>query len=278
MSDLQENQRQVLNEEQRVHQRGGIFHNPPVIPLLGFQHTHAVKQPVRCHEQEDQHHQQTAEDKETRERGTGAPEEQRPGGDEQDQEFEGQGDVKAFAGGSTRLEGVTPQDLREDEEGQRRDQGKEAQAASQGDAEETLALQRGRLLQVFGDSGQVFVRYAVLRGARHNGGGLAPVIVLKDGGKRSLRCLDSGRVIKKQTKKKRARTDPVISAGRLCVQQWLSGGLDGHGFVAATAAVSTFRAMAVPPIPGRQIQTAFSSSKPKICNDMNSGGSTQIKL
>lgn len=45
-------------------------------------------------------------------------------------------------------------------------------------------------------------------------------------------------------------TNPVISAGRLRVQQWLSRCLDGHRFVTATAAVSTFRAMAIPPIPG----------------------------
>lgn len=56
-------------------------------------------------------------------------------------------------------------------------------------------------------------------------------------------------------------TDPVLSAGRLCVQQWLSGRLDGHRFVTTTATVSTFRAMTVPPIPGRQIQEVFSSYK-----------------
>lgn len=47
-------------------------------------------------------------------------------------------------------------------------------------------------------------------------------------------------------------TDPVISAGRLCIQQRLSGSLDGDRFVSTTAAVSTLRAVAIPPFPGRQ--------------------------
>lgn len=115
--DLQQHQSQVLYEEQGVHQRGGVLHNPPVVPLPGLQHPHAVEQPVRRHEQEHQHHQQAAENKEARQRGARRPEEQRPGGDEQDQELEGQGDIEAFAGRAAGLEGLTPQDLREDEEG-----------------------------------------------------------------------------------------------------------------------------------------------------------------
>lgn len=117
VSDLQQHQSQVLDEEQRVHQRGSVFHNPPVVPLSGLQHPHAIEQPVRRHEQEHQHHQQAAEDKEARECGARRPEEQRPGGDEEDQELEGQRDVEAFAGRAAGLEGVTPQDLRQDEEG-----------------------------------------------------------------------------------------------------------------------------------------------------------------
>ena len=117
VSDLQQHQSQVLYKEQSVHQRGGVLHNPPVVPLPGLQHPHAVEQPVRRHKQEHQHHQQAAEDEEARQRGARGPEEQRPGGDEQDQELEGQRDVEALAGRAARLEGVTPQDLREDEEG-----------------------------------------------------------------------------------------------------------------------------------------------------------------
>lgn len=47
-------------------------------------------------------------------------------------------------------------------------------------------------------------------------------------------------------------TDSVISAGRLCIQQRLSGSLDGDRFVSTTAAVSALRAVTIPPIPGRQ--------------------------
>lgn len=60
---------------------------------------------------------------------------------------------------------------------------------------------------------------------------------------------------------KTVMTHPVISAGRLCVQQRLSWCLDGHRFVTTTAAVSTFRTMAVPPIPGRQMQEVFRGSE-----------------
>ncbi len=180
VSDLQQHQGQVLYEEQSIHQRGSVLHDPPVVPLPGLQHPHAVEQPVRRHEQEHQHHQQAAEDKEAGERGARRPEEQRPGGDEQDQELEGQRDVEAFAGRAAGLEGVTPQDLWEDEEGQRCDQGEEAQAASQSRANESLALQRSRLLQLFGDAGQVLVRDAVFWGAGDDRGGLAPVIILSD--------------------------------------------------------------------------------------------------
>lgn len=56
-------------------------------------------------------------------------------------------------------------------------------------------------------------------------------------------------------------THPVISAGRLCIQQRLSWCLDGHRFVTTTAAVSTFRTMAVSPIPGRQTQEVLSGSE-----------------
>lgn len=117
MSDLQQHQRQVLDEEQGVHQRGGVLHDPPVVLLPGLQHPHAVEQPVRRHEQEHQHHQQAAEDEEAREGGARRPEEQRPGGDEEDEKLEGQGHVEAFAGRAAGLQIVTPQDLREDEEG-----------------------------------------------------------------------------------------------------------------------------------------------------------------
>lgn len=178
VSDLQQHQSQVLDEEQGVHQRGGVLHNPPVVPLPGLQHPHAVEEPVRGHEQEHQHHQQAAEDEEARQRGAGRAEEQRPGGDEQHQELEGQRDVEAFAGRPAGLEGVAPQDLRQDEEGERRDEGEEAQAASQGGADEALALERSRLLQVFGDAGQVLVGDAVLRGAGDDRGGFSPVIIL----------------------------------------------------------------------------------------------------
>lgn len=98
VSNLQQHQSQVLNEEQGIHQRGSVLHNAPVVPLPGLQHPYAVEQPVRRHEQEHQHHQQTAEDKEAREGGARRAEEQRPGGDEKDQELEGQWYVEAFTG------------------------------------------------------------------------------------------------------------------------------------------------------------------------------------
>lgn len=44
-------------------------------------------------------------------------------------------------------------------------------------------------------------------------------------------------------------SDPVVSAGRLGVQQRLPRSLDGHRFV-SDAAVAALRAMSVSPIPG----------------------------
>lgn len=180
VSDLQQHQSQVLNEEQSVHQRGGVLHDPPVVPLPRLQHPHAVEQPIGRHEQEHQHHEQAAEDEEARERGARRAEEQRPGGDEQHQQLEGQGDVEALAGRPAGLQGLAPQHLRQDEEGEWGEEREEAQDAPQNRAHEALTLQRARLLQIFGDARQVLVGDAVLRGARDDRGGLAPVIVLSD--------------------------------------------------------------------------------------------------
>lgn len=180
VADLQQHQGQVLDEQQRVHQRGGVLHDAPVVPLPGLQHTHAVEEPVGGHKQEDQHHQQAAEDVEAGQGGAGGSQEQRPGRDEQHQQLEGQRDVKTLAGRPARLQRVAPQHLREHQEGQRRQQGEEAQAAAQRQAQEAPALQRGGLLQVFGDTCQVLVGDAVLRGAGDHGGGLAPVVILQE--------------------------------------------------------------------------------------------------
>lgn len=53
VSDLQQHQRQVLNKQQRVHQRNRISHDAPVVGLLRLQHPHAVKKPIRCYEKEE---------------------------------------------------------------------------------------------------------------------------------------------------------------------------------------------------------------------------------
>ncbi len=54
--DLQQHERQILNEQQRVHQRDGVSHDAPVVTLSGLQHPDAVEEPVRGHEEEDQRH------------------------------------------------------------------------------------------------------------------------------------------------------------------------------------------------------------------------------
>lgn len=48
----------------------------------------------------------------------------------------------------------------------------------------------------------------------------------------------------------RGDTHPIVSAGRLCVQQRLPGSLDGDRLVSTAAAVSALRAVTVPPVPG----------------------------
>lgn len=181
MSDLQQHQRQVLNEQQCVHQRSCISHNPPVVCFPGLQHPHPVEEPIRSHEEEDQCQQQTAEDEEARQSGSGWAEEQRPGGDEEDQELEGQRNVKSLTWRATRFQCVPPQELWEHQEGQRSDQSKEPQHSAQRRAEVTPALQRRRILKVLRDPRQVLIRDAVHRGPSDHCGGLAPVVILKRG-------------------------------------------------------------------------------------------------
>lgn len=178
MSDLQQHQRQVLNEQQCVHQRCCIPHNPPVVRLPGLQHPHPVEEPIRCHKEEDQRQQQTAEDEEARQSGSGWAEKQRPGGDEEDQELEGQRNVKALTWCTARFQCIPPQELWEGQESQGSDDGEEAKDSTQGWAEVTAALQRRGLLKFLRDPRQVLVGDAVHRGASDHGGGLAPVVIL----------------------------------------------------------------------------------------------------
>lgn len=184
MSDLQQHQRQILNEQQRIHQRSRISHNPPVVRFPGLQHPHAVEEPIRRHKEEDQGQQQAAKDEETWKSGSERAEEQRPGGDEEDEELKGQRNVKSLTWGAARLQCIPPQELREHQEGQRGDQSKEPQHSAQRWAEVTPALQRRRLLNVLGDPCEVLIRDAVHRGARDHRGGLAPVVILKRGGQK----------------------------------------------------------------------------------------------
>lgn len=178
--DLQQHERQILDEQQRVHQRDGVSHDAPVVALSGLQHPHAVEEPVRGHEEEDQRHQEAAEDEEARQRGAGRPQEQSPGRDEQHQQLEGQRDVEALAGGPAGLQRVTPQQLRQQQEGQRRQEREQTQNTAQHRPRETTTLQRRRVLQLLRRPRQVLIRHAVLGRPGHDGGGLAPVIILRE--------------------------------------------------------------------------------------------------
>ncbi len=183
--DLQQHECQILDEQQRVHQRDGVSHDAPVVTLSGLQHPDAVEEPVRGHEEEDQRHQQAAEDEEAWQRGAGRPQEQGPGRDEQHQKLEGQRDVEALAGGPAGLQRVTPQQLRQQEEGQRRQEREQTQNTAQDGPCEATALQRRRVLQLFRRPRQVLIRHAVLGRPGHDGGGLAPVIILRGDQERS---------------------------------------------------------------------------------------------
>lgn len=179
MSDLQQHQSQILDEEQRIHQRCCISHNAPVVCLPGLQHPHPIEEPIRSHKEEDQSQQQTAEDEEAWQSGSGRAEEQRPGGEEEDQELKGQRNVEALTRCATRLQCVSPQQLWEGQEGQRSDESGEAQDGSQRRAEVTAALQWWRLLKVLGDPCEVLIGDAVHRGARDHRCGLSPVVILE---------------------------------------------------------------------------------------------------
>jgi len=238
MSDLQQHQSQVLNEQQRVHQRSCVSHNPPVVRLFGLQHPDPIEEPVRCHEEKDQSQQQTAEDEETRQRGSGRAEKQCPCGDEEDQQLEGQRNVKALARCSARIQSVPPKELWENQEGQRSDEGEEPQNGTQNRADVAAAVERGRILQVFRDPCQVLVGYAVHRGASDHSGGLTPVVILRENMSRQVSVMLRPRVrqVKRMSK---SNSDPVVSYGRFCVQQRLPRSLDDHRSVPTDGAIST---------------------------------------
>lgn len=178
VSDLQQHQRQVLNEQQRIHQRNCVSHNAPVVALLGLQHPHAVKKPIRRYEEEDQRQEQATEDEEAWQAGSGRADKQRPRGDEEDEEFEGQGNVKALTWRPTWLQCFPPQERGEQQEGQRSEESQEPQGGAQRWAQVPPALWLQRILKVLPDLCQVLVWDAVHRGPSDHCGGLAPVIVL----------------------------------------------------------------------------------------------------
>lgn len=178
MSDLQKHQRQVLNEQQRIHQRRRVSNNAPVVRLLWLQHPHAIEEPIRRNEEEDQRQEQTAEDEEARQAASGWAEEQRPGGDEEDEEFEGQGDVKTLTRRATGLQRFPPQELGEQQEGQGGDEGQDPQRGAQRRAQVAAALRLQRIFKVFPDLCEVLVGHAVHGGPGDHRGGLAPVVIL----------------------------------------------------------------------------------------------------
>lgn len=178
MSDLQQHQRQVLNEQQRIHQRHCVSHNAPVVGLLRLQHPHAVKKPIGRQEEEEQRQEQTAEDEEAWQAGSGRADKQRPRGDEEDEEFEGQGNVKSLTWRTAWFQCFPPQERWERQEGQRSGESQQPQASAQRWAQVAPTLRLQRILKVLPDLCQVLVGDAVHGGPSDHRGGLAPVIVL----------------------------------------------------------------------------------------------------
>lgn len=251
MSDLQQHQRQVLNEQQRIHQRNCVSHNAPVVGLLRLQHPHTVKKPIRRYEEEDQRQEQTAEDEEAWQAGSGWADKQRPCGDEEDEEFEGQGNVKSLTGRTTWFQCFPPQERREQQEGQRSEESQEPQRSAQRWAQVTLALWLQRILKVFPDLCQVLIWGAVHGGPSHHRGGLAPVIILMMAEQRTAADTDE---LRWQGIKNALVTHPVVSPGRLFIQQRLRRDLDAPGFFSTDGDVTTFLTIPVPPFPEIKIK------------------------
>lgn len=101
----------TLNSEMCV-----IWHIGFSTPYLCVQDAHSIEQPVGEHEQERQHGQQGSENEDARHGGLGRPEKQRPHGQQQNKQLERYGDEEALTRRAARTQPLGPEQSRQDEE------------------------------------------------------------------------------------------------------------------------------------------------------------------
>lgn len=135
LAQLEQHHGQVVHEEQRVHQRDSVLHDALVIAVPRVQDAHAVEEPVGDDQEEDEHHEQRTEDEDAREKGLGTAKEERPAAQQEDEEFEGHRDEKPLTGRPTGLQLLPPQQLGQQHEGKRGEEGEQSQRPGQRDAQ-----------------------------------------------------------------------------------------------------------------------------------------------
>lgn len=122
----------------------------------------SIKEPVGEHEEQHQHGEQRPEHKHPWESGPRCPEEERPDGQQQYEQLEGDGDEEALAGRAAALQLLRPEEVGEHQEGQRRQEHQQAQDHGQGQGKVPAAVESHAVLQVLGDADDVLLREAVL--------------------------------------------------------------------------------------------------------------------
>ena len=178
LSELQQDNGQVVDEEEGVHEGDGVLHDALVISVPRVQNADPVKKPIGNHEEKDEDQQEGTEHEDPRHVSSLLAEEQRPGPNEQDEELECHGDEESLADGAARLQLLPPQDGGQQDEGDGGDEDQESEHRGDGEAQVAPAVQPHAVLHVLADAGDVLLRDAVLRRARDGRGGLPPVVIL----------------------------------------------------------------------------------------------------
>lgn len=129
---------------------------------LSVKDSDSIEQPIGDHEEQHQHREQRPEYKHPREASPWRPEEERPDGQQQYEQLEGNRDEEALAGRATALQLLRPEEVGEHQEGQRRQKHQQAQDHSQGQGEVPTAVEPHAVLQVLGDANDILLREAVL--------------------------------------------------------------------------------------------------------------------
>lgn len=117
LSELQQDDGQVMDEKQSIHQGHSILDDALVIAVPRIQNPDPMKKPVRHNEEEDEDQQEGTEHEHPWHVCSLFAEKQGPGANEENEELEGHGDEESLANGAARLQLVSPQDGGQEDEG-----------------------------------------------------------------------------------------------------------------------------------------------------------------